>query len=179
MARVRYDEKKIARVRAGVYFIRVRRDNGPLKIGYTKGLRNRLSEFRSSNPDEIELLGFWEGATPYDERELHDRYAAFRIRGEWYRDCSEIREEAAKHPDVEVGSRAAYNTPKQTPGRRKRLVEVCIGDCSRVYRPEDGWLPYMVEPEFSVFVRDNVPLEERPRIVLEEVRLMGRNLMVA
>lgn len=56
--------------------------NGYIKIGYSKCPLSRESTLQSEEPD-IELL-FSFPSTKNTERELHQRYAEFRIRGEWF-----------------------------------------------------------------------------------------------
>ena len=67
---------------ARVYFIREGRD-GPIKIGYSVDVAVRLSTLQSSSSRTLVLLGVVPGGAER-ERQLHDRFAGERIRGEWF-----------------------------------------------------------------------------------------------
>lgn len=77
-----------------IYFIQEGED-GPVKIGYSKeNCERRLSSLQTGNPRQLTLAAVRTGAhgMPAKERELHDRFAAHRIRGEWFEPCDEIME---------------------------------------------------------------------------------------
>lgn len=74
-----------------VYFIAVR---GFIKIGWTREWSNRLSNLQCANPEPIEVLALL-ARPPVYERTMHEQFAAFRARGEWFRDCKEIRDHLA------------------------------------------------------------------------------------
>lgn len=65
--------------------------DGFIKIGYSTDPRGRLSNLRVSSPLEITVLRVIEG-TVADERELHNRFAAQRVRGEWFKREGELAE---------------------------------------------------------------------------------------
>lgn len=64
-----------------VYFIR---SGDRVKIGFTThDPRERLRELQTGNPTRLELLGAaW--ASMHAEQQLHRRYAAQRVGGEWF-----------------------------------------------------------------------------------------------
>ena len=64
---------------------------GVLKIGFTTNVAGRFSNLRASVPMELSVLGLLRASRDV-ERDLHKRFAAHRLRGEWYRDINEIRE---------------------------------------------------------------------------------------
>lgn len=66
-----------------VYFVQ-EGDDGPIKIGVANDPFARLRECQVGNPRELNLLGVYVGGYP-EERMLHRRFAAGRIRGEWFR----------------------------------------------------------------------------------------------
>jgi hypothetical protein len=72
-----------------VYFIRAGGD-GPIKIGTTAGSpHGRLRAMQTANAETLVLLA----AVPGDvglERKLHERFAALRMRGEWFRATPEL-----------------------------------------------------------------------------------------
>jgi transcriptional regulator with XRE-family HTH domain len=72
-----------------------------VKIGQAIDPRSRLVELQSSNHLPLRLIKTVDGS--YDvERALHERFAASRIRGEWYR-LSEISDQVADLAGSEVG----------------------------------------------------------------------------
>jgi hypothetical protein len=63
-----------------VYFIQ----GGDLvKIGYTTNIRQRLYDLQTSAPIDLVLLGLIPGTRAL-EKEYHKRFAAHRVRGEWF-----------------------------------------------------------------------------------------------
>ncbi len=54
-----------------------------LKIGWTGDLETRMAEFQVANP-EAEVIAWFPGSRRI-ERELHERFAAQRAVGEWFR----------------------------------------------------------------------------------------------
>lgn len=103
-----------------VYYLAVA---GHIKIGYTKNLHQRISQY----PPNAELLATHDG-TPTDERSLHGRFAAYLDSGrEWFRDVPEIREHirtvnaergAPMLPVRRVRRRPPPVAPRSTIGRR-------------------------------------------------------------
>jgi len=77
--------------KSGYVYLMVDSQTGFHKIGYSKNPKVRESTLFSEKPS-IELLGAWEGSFS-DERELHEKFATTRIRGEWF-DLNEIDVEA-------------------------------------------------------------------------------------
>jgi len=78
------------------YVYLLRADNGLIKIGKTKSLKNRLDHFTVKLPYELHLIGVVKSERYGEiERELHDRFHNKRKRGEWF-DLSEKDIEAIK-----------------------------------------------------------------------------------
>ncbi|WP_395138279.1 GIY-YIG nuclease family protein [Armatimonas sp.] len=64
----------------------VQADNGLVKIGRTRNIKNRLSELRVGSPCELELLVMVKALDcVLLEQRLHRRFAKTRVRGEWFR----------------------------------------------------------------------------------------------
>ena len=55
-----------------------------VKIGTTTDIERRLTALATTNPFECRLIGLIEGGRA-TERELHERFADFRHKGEWFR----------------------------------------------------------------------------------------------
>lgn len=72
----------LARGFAYLYLMRNNR-NGYYKIGYSKNPSAREITLQSEEPD-ITLIRWWPG-TRFDETALHAKFAAQRIRGEWFK----------------------------------------------------------------------------------------------
>ena len=76
--------RKQAQVQHGVvYFIHEKDKFDRFKIGFSTDLKKRLSELQVGNPD---LLVVYKtiNASESVEHELHDYFASYHIRGEWF-----------------------------------------------------------------------------------------------
>lgn len=79
-----------------VYFVQVGCD-GPVKIGFTRNLKQRLSALQTSQHEQLNLLGILEPATMQIERSLHIQFAEHRRGGEWFSNCEELQEYIANN----------------------------------------------------------------------------------
>lgn len=70
-----------------VYF--VQESGGPVKIGTTTAIRNRVSALQTSTPRTLTFLGAVSGGERV-ERRVHELFGAHRLSGEWF----------SPHPDV-------------------------------------------------------------------------------
>lgn len=71
-----------------VYFVEA--ENGLIKIGRADGLRQRLSCLQGASPIALKLVAAvyaWPGL----EAELHARFKADRVRGEWFTPTPRLR----------------------------------------------------------------------------------------
>lgn len=74
-----------------VYLITAR-SVGLVKIGYTEvAVTSRFHQINSHSPVEVVLEGEVDGGREA-ERSLHDLFAEYRIRGEWFTLCPEIED---------------------------------------------------------------------------------------
>jgi len=75
---------KRANPKRDLSFIYLMRDasTGYIKIGRSKDPKYRESTLQSQKPT-IELITFWQGSIN-TEKQLHEKYADKRIRGEWF-----------------------------------------------------------------------------------------------
>lgn len=76
------EERMRLRMRRWVYFIQEGED-GPIKIGCTKGLQGRLDQLQTGHARKLHLRASFEGGRE-QERELHARFAEHRLQGEWF-----------------------------------------------------------------------------------------------
>lgn len=72
------------------YFIQ-RGDDGPIKIGRTTDVTKRLAALSTACAEPLHVLGVMDGN---HETRLHRKFAAHRIRAEWFAPVPEILEEA-------------------------------------------------------------------------------------
>lgn len=70
-----------------VYFVSA---PGRIKIGYTMQPDQRLKHLRSMDMEQLEMIAVKDG-TRRIEHALHALVADHRIRGEWFKDCPEVR----------------------------------------------------------------------------------------
>jgi len=68
---------------AVVYFVRQVPD-GPVKIGTATYIKQRLMQLRGASPTPLELMGVIVGGWQ-TEQLLHEKFAALRMHGEWFR----------------------------------------------------------------------------------------------
>ncbi len=66
-----------------IYFVHDE-PHGSLKIGCSGNVPSRLSSIQTDNPAALVLLGTLPGDRP-EEARLHDLFAAWRGKGEWFR----------------------------------------------------------------------------------------------
>jgi predicted GIY-YIG superfamily endonuclease len=66
-----------------IYFVRAG-TTGPVKIGYTNNINRRIKNLQQGNPNKLVLLGLMTG-TRDTERALHEKFAKYRLEGEWFR----------------------------------------------------------------------------------------------
>lgn len=104
-----------------VYFVQAG-EGGNIKIGYARNVQSRLSKMRVDCPAVLRLLAVCEGDVEC-ERDLHARFAAHRVRGEWFLASPEILEFIAAQRPVVLPS----------PGRRGRRIR-------RVNTAMDEWM---------------------------------------
>lgn len=70
-----------------VYFVAA---PGRIKIGYTRNPERRLAQLRAADMEKIEPIGVIPG-TRAIEAKLHAMLQPYRLRGEWFFDCADVR----------------------------------------------------------------------------------------
>lgn len=81
---------------------------GPVKIGFSNHVQQRLNSIQSQLWDEFTLLRLLDG-TGADERALHRRFASLRIKQEWFTYSAEMM--------GDLGLRDLLNDPAQALAR--------------------------------------------------------------
>lgn len=71
-----------------VYFVSA---PGRIKIGYTRRPDVRLQQLQSADMENLTMIGTIVGSR-WMESEFHKKLSAFNIRGEWFTDCTQVRE---------------------------------------------------------------------------------------
>lgn len=76
----------------GWVYLMLAKGAGAIKIGFsTKYPSSRKRTLQTGNPHELKLIMLLQG-TQRDERRYHEQFAHLHIRGEWFKDCRELRE---------------------------------------------------------------------------------------
>ena len=71
-----------------IYFIQ-NTETKHIKIGYSDNVRNRLSSLQTTSPHELAILTICEGGIEV-EKELHDKFNNYYVRGEWFNPSEEL-----------------------------------------------------------------------------------------
>ena len=82
-------------IRKMIYFIQMG-DDGPIKIGTTEHIHERMEKLQVANPYKLKILWVYNGRS-YDEAGLHKKYDMYNIRGEWFWPVKEILEFRSTH----------------------------------------------------------------------------------
>lgn len=86
---------------AFVYFMR--RTDGLIKIGYSYDPKKRLFQVRAQCKQQVDILATVQGAKKL-EGDLHKKYAADRVEGEWFAESPELLAEIERHRTVPAAS---------------------------------------------------------------------------
>ena len=82
--------------KGGVYFI-LDRDSNALKIGKANVVETRLGDLQIGNPNKLTVINFIpcknESHSKKLERQLHNKYDDYHIRGEWFKYHEHVFEE--------------------------------------------------------------------------------------
>lgn len=98
---------------------------GPVKIGVTRrNIKVRLTALRNGSAEELRLLGLFEGGREL-ESELHRRFAAARLCGEWFKPIPELLElasEGAERARIALAKRPGTPSERETTASLKSSV---------------------------------------------------------
>jgi hypothetical protein len=72
-----------------VYFVQAG-PAGLIKIGVSADVERRLAGLRTHSPVPLSLLGVWPSAGKSGEQQLHARFAAHRLHGEWFQPSPDL-----------------------------------------------------------------------------------------
>lgn len=106
------------------YFIQAGPD-GPIKIGLAEDVEQRLKELQTGCPDDLRLIGRMDGN---HEKNLHQHFKQFWIRGEWFRPDVRIMAFIVEHAEscgkVESLVVAARNVVRAYEGMNEEISEM-------------------------------------------------------
>jgi hypothetical protein len=94
------------RIPTFIYFVEVA---AHIKIGRADNWRRRIIQIKTCNPLEVKTLLILRGTIGF-ERQLHEEFAEYHVRGEWFRDVPTIRD---------FIHRASKTKSVYSPGRKK------------------------------------------------------------
>jgi hypothetical protein len=121
-----------------VYFILAEKMEA-VKIGKANDINLRISDLQVGNPDELKLINQIDCATEeesfYVESQLHEKYKHLRIRGEWFKYCSDFE----KKDIIKIN--------KNDTGRTPLIIEGLFGQISLVdieKHPRCYFYPHLV-----------------------------------
>jgi hypothetical protein len=118
-----------------VYF--VANNHGAVKIGVSRRVHVRVNSLRTSHADDLRVLGVMEGDRN-TEQDLHMKWAAHRLNGEWFSLTEEIREFIRLHtsamPEKLKKTRKAQRSEDDR-ARQTRAMEVFFKICAERYGP--------------------------------------------
>jgi len=123
-------------VAESIYFLK---SFGAIKIGYSADVATRIRDISIYAPLQPDLLGTIPGDRHF-ERAIHGHLKKHHLKGEWFSDCSEVREVMARL--FEVGA-AAINFVPPTPTTRRE------GAIARVIRVMREKYPQRTAAELS------------------------------
>lgn len=83
------DKRPTKRLGEFIYFFQIDTPDKFIKIGFATNVAIRLSNVRVSSPYPIEVLAVIPGSEIF-EAEIHQKFAAQRVQGEWFRPTPEI-----------------------------------------------------------------------------------------
>lgn len=98
--------------------------NGSIKIGYSTNIPARLTAIRTGNPSEVLLLGTLPGGREL-EREIHAALSNYRLQGEWFKDCADVRNCLATYRSV--ANNRECERQKASPERLASLLVLASG----------------------------------------------------
>lgn len=114
------NEKKPAPPKEKVDKVYVVQCGSCIKIGFTSNLAQRLHALKTSNAQEVELIGSFPG-TRADEKKLHQQFAHLRANGEWFHAETEIRSWILKTLGVRITRYGSFNESFRAPRLPKSL----------------------------------------------------------
>jgi Meiotically up-regulated gene 113 len=112
-----------------IYFFQINGSDGPIKIGHSRDVDKRLSNIRMGSPYRLEMLAsLYIDNAPAIERQLHIRFGASHIRGEWFACSQELLDLAHRVSQYAAERLCAYLSDDPLPPIPPELVETEVDD---------------------------------------------------
>jgi Meiotically up-regulated gene 113 len=109
-----------------IYMIRVG-DDGAVKIGFTSIRANeRLSALQTNHSQRLSIIRLLEGGKS-GERQLHSRFADFRLVGEWFSFVPEMLVADIGYLDLPIPS-SARRVQAYSGGKKAKIIPCSPGD---------------------------------------------------
>lgn len=108
-----------------VYFISD--ESGPIKIGKSKNPRARLASMQTSSHTPLSILGVIDDADDLKEKDLHRKFDAIRLKGEWFQRTPELLDFIAENSMSSEGlywEQKAQEAISKNKEEEKRLKQV-------------------------------------------------------
>lgn len=99
-----------------------------VKIGYSQYPETRIKALQTGNPEKLEILERKNGGR-FDEFHLHRLCKEYRLNGEWFRDCPEVRNIFNSYCEEYEGYILPYSTRELT--ELIKMPKSTINNCIR------------------------------------------------
>jgi hypothetical protein len=84
-----------------IYFIQIVNKDKFIKIGYSSNVYARLMDLQVGNPYELVLLATMAGEYEVEDA-IHEKFAKYRVRGEWFEPHNKILRYISKNGTQEI-----------------------------------------------------------------------------
>jgi hypothetical protein len=106
-------------------------DGIAIKIGQSRDVETRLKALATGNSRPLQLIATVDGDTRH-ETQVHNELADYRLNGEWFEDCPEVRDAITQYQTSGIvitdDERAVVDEPRIVSECRdsgRRLVNIC------------------------------------------------------
>jgi hypothetical protein len=158
-----------------IYFIQ-QGHFGPIKIGYSKNPQSRIGELQTAHHARLRFLGEIEGGIS-DERRLHEKFAAHRIRREWFAPSQDlidyIRMALGANPfnDWFDGDNAEYQAEQREGPARSAPRQIRDLEIIPPAAPGSGWSVRSKTADLAVY---ETTLEDALWAFINDEEVIGR-----
>lgn len=104
------------------YFAQMGGADGPIKIGQAFKPDSRIAGLQTGSPHPITLLG---AVLEFSERELHERFKALEISGEWFSPSKELLEFIKKNANFDFRQKKRGGRPRKTTAEQESATANC------------------------------------------------------
>jgi hypothetical protein len=120
---------------SNIYFIS---DGASIKIGRSKSVGARFRSLEIGNPNDLQLIACVDGGSS-EEKAIHRELEQFRLRGEWFADCAQVREAIDRYrtngaPSSAVSSQSDVQSAEMSLEDMVRALEYLSSEPDRLGR---------------------------------------------